>query len=57
MDTTRSGSLAENSSSVRKRPMERLFAWMLRDLHSGSLRITFPSGAFVLLGDSGFPLC
>ncbi|MGD1997745.1 MAG: cyclopropane-fatty-acyl-phospholipid synthase family protein [Candidatus Dependentiae bacterium] len=57
MDTTRSGSLAENSFSVRKRPMERLFAWMLRDLHSGSLRITFPSGAFVLLGDSGFPLC
>lgn len=55
MVSTRSDSLAEASSSIRMRLMERLFAWMLRDLHSGRLRITFPSGAFAVLGDPVFP--
>ena len=38
------------------RPIERLFTWMLRNLRGGSLKITFPSGAQTIVGNSDFPL-
>ena len=56
MDSKRSVSIADATNPVRLRLIERLFAWMLRGLHGGSLRITFPSGAHAVLGDGRFPL-
>ncbi len=56
MDTTRSVSLANSPTPIHLRPVERLFAWMLRDLRGGSLRITFPSGGQRMRGDCAFPL-
>ena len=39
----------------RLRPLERFFAWTLRNLHGGTLQITFPSGVRALVGDRSFP--
>lgn len=38
------------------KPLEWVFARMLRRLRHGSLRICFPSGAFVVVGDRSHPL-
>ncbi len=38
------------------RVIERLFVRMLSGLHSGSLRIQFPSGASVVIGDHTLPM-
>lgn len=56
MDTTKPVTLVDTSKALPLRPTERLFAWMLRGLHRGSLRITFPSGAEKILGDKAYPL-
>ena len=40
----------------RLRPLERVFAWTLRNLHGGYLQITFPSGVRAFVGDRSFPL-
>ena len=36
------------------RPLERFFAWTLRNLHGGNLQITFPSGVRAFVGDRSF---
>ena len=58
MDTTKQDSVIESSAPVIKalRPMERIFAWMLRNLSGGCLQITFPSGAHTIVGDFSYPL-
>ena len=54
MDTTKSVKLVQSASTLpRMKLMERAFAWMLRDLQSGSLQIQFPSGAECVLGEQG----
>ena len=40
----------------RLRPLERVFAWTLRNLHGGNLQITFPSGVRAFVGDRSFPV-
>ena len=40
----------------RLRPLERFFAWTLRNLHGGTLQITFPSGVRALVGNRSFPV-
>lgn len=57
MDSSKPVSLIENErGSVRLRSLERIFAWMLRGLRCGRLRITFPSGAQTDVGDRSYPL-
>ncbi len=57
MESTKPVSLIDNDTpSIRLRPMERVFAWMLRSLRFGSLQITFPSGAQRVVGDHAHPL-
>lgn len=57
MDTTKQDSLIQTPESVGKlRPMERIFAWMLRNLHGGRVQFTFPSGAQAVVGDASSPL-
>jgi len=57
MESTEPISLIENNTRpTRLRPMERVFAWMLRGLRFGSLQITFPSGARSVVGDCSHPL-
>ena len=54
MDTTKSVKLVQSASTLpRMKLMERAFAWMLRDLQSGSLQIQFLSGAECVLGEQG----
>ncbi len=56
MDSTKKVSLTkENTSTIRLRPVERIFAWMLRGLRHGSLQITFPSGVHKVVGDFSYP--
>ncbi|MEE2988815.1 MAG: cyclopropane-fatty-acyl-phospholipid synthase family protein [Verrucomicrobiota bacterium] len=40
----------------RLRLLERFFVWTLRNLHGGTLEITFPSGVRAFVGDRSFPL-
>ena len=55
-DTSNLPASVKGASWKHPRPIERFFAWMLRNLGGGSLQITFPSGAQTIVGDSGFPL-
>lgn len=58
MDTTRT-TVVENTvhkNTPRLRFIERVFVRMLSGIHSGSLRIEFPSGATVVVGDHAMPL-
>jgi cyclopropane-fatty-acyl-phospholipid synthase len=53
MDSDTPDRLASLRPPIRLRFIERLFAWMLRDIRDGSIRVTFPSGAQRMLGDHG----
>ena len=56
MDTTKQERIIEDEVSIGKlRPVERLFAWMLRNLRGGSVLIIFPSGARTFVGDQSYP--
>lgn len=59
METTARPQLVASQASgpaVRPTFRERLFVRALKGLKHGSLRVTFPSGATALLGDTSFPL-
>ena len=55
-DTSNLPASVKGASWKHPRPIERFFAWMLRNLLGGSLQITFPSGAQTIVCDRGFPL-
>ena len=46
----------ENVPWKRLRPLERLFAWTLRNIRGGALQITFPSGIRAFIGEHSFPV-
>ena len=59
METTARPELVTTHTSspyARMRLIERLFAFALRGLSGGSLRIVFPSGATKVVGDASYPL-
>jgi cyclopropane-fatty-acyl-phospholipid synthase len=59
MDTTQAHAVVQSvdgQSSGKLRLIERLFARMLRGLKDGSLRINFPGGASVVVGDCSHSL-
>lgn len=59
METTARARFVTNRNSgpkLRPKVLESLFARALKGLKGGSLRISFPSGAVVVVGDSSFPL-
>ena len=57
MDTTRTSTLSQNSESkIRLRFIERLFVRLMKGLRHGSMRIEFPSGASVVVGDHSSPM-
>ncbi|MEO0510983.1 MAG: cyclopropane-fatty-acyl-phospholipid synthase family protein [Verrucomicrobiota bacterium] len=45
-----------STPSTSPRFIERLFALALRGLQGGSLKVYFPSGAIVMVGDASYPL-
>lgn len=57
MDTTRTSALSQNSEpKIRLRFIERLFVRLMKRLRHGSMRIEFPSGACVVVGDHSSPM-
>ncbi|MGJ8639501.1 MAG: class I SAM-dependent methyltransferase [Opitutaceae bacterium] len=57
MDTTRTSVLnSKRQEPVRLRFVERVFVKLLSGIRHGSMRIEFPSGGFVVVGDHSLPL-